>query len=134
MTKPPKNPALYILMRTDMDSLTPGKAMAQAAHAANQFQTLVGNLGSAAADMWSDQADGFGTTIILGVDSLREMDEVVESALEEEFHAGMVLDSSYPIRDGKVVHHLSIYTCAFVFTECRDTNKVSSLAGLTLYK
>ena len=28
---------LYILMRTDMDSLNPGKAMAQASHASNAF-------------------------------------------------------------------------------------------------
>ena len=30
-------PVLYILMRTDMDSMNPGKAMAQASHASNQF-------------------------------------------------------------------------------------------------
>ena len=30
-------PVLYILMRSDMVSLNPGKAMAQAAHAANCF-------------------------------------------------------------------------------------------------
>ena len=28
---------LYILMRTDMDSMNPGKAMAQASHASNTF-------------------------------------------------------------------------------------------------
>lgn len=31
------HPVLYILMRSDMDSLNPGKAMAQAAHAASLF-------------------------------------------------------------------------------------------------
>ena len=30
-------PVLYILMRTDMDSMNPGKAMAQASHASNAF-------------------------------------------------------------------------------------------------
>ena len=30
-------PLLYILMRNDMDSMNPGKAMAQASHASNQF-------------------------------------------------------------------------------------------------
>ena len=30
-------PVLYILMRTDMDSMNPGKAMAQASHAGSTF-------------------------------------------------------------------------------------------------
>ena len=30
-------PALYILMRNDMDSMTTGRAMAQASHASNAF-------------------------------------------------------------------------------------------------
>ena len=32
------NPALYILMRNDLASLTTGRAMAQASHAANSFE------------------------------------------------------------------------------------------------
>ena len=32
-----ENPILYLLMRTDMASMNPGKAIAQGAHAANQF-------------------------------------------------------------------------------------------------
>ena len=32
-------PVLYILMRTDMNSMNPGKAMAQASHASNAFIT-----------------------------------------------------------------------------------------------
>ena len=34
-------PYLYILMRTDLPSLNPGKAMAQAAHAANKMTFIV---------------------------------------------------------------------------------------------
>lgn len=132
-----KNPALYILMRTDMESLTPGKAMAQAAHAANQFQSI--NIrdeptsGSQSAE-WFNQGNGFGTTIVLGVDSEREMWEIVQAAIEDDFEAGVVMDSSYPLRDGKVVHLLPVNTCAYIFTPCRDKEKISAIAGLSLHK
>lgn len=124
------NPALYILMRTDLDSLTPGKAMAQAAHAANQFQTYT-NFTVETTEWFRG---GFGTTIVLGVTTEREMIEVVQAALEDGFESNIITDSSYPIRDGAVTHHLPLNTCAYAFTSCRHLHPISSLAGLTLYK
>ena len=123
-------PALYILMRTDLDSLTPGKAMAQAAHAANQFQTYTKF--SVKDTPWFD--GGFGTTIVLGVTTEKEMIEITQAAVEDGFEGGVITDSSYPIRDGSVTHHLPLMTCGYAFTTCRHLHPISSLAGLSLYK
>lgn len=64
--------ALYILMRTDMDSMNPGKACAQAAHAANAFVDFMHFSGLTTAtteklcNEWREQTGlGFGTTIVL---------------------------------------------------------------------
>ena len=52
---------LYILMRTDLPSMNAGRAMAQAAHAANQFIKEYGN--NKEVQKWQKDANGFGTTI-----------------------------------------------------------------------
>ena len=59
-------PLLYILMRNDMDSMNPGKAMAQASHASNQF---VATLPTDAYDIYNEwlQCNGFGTVLVLEV-------------------------------------------------------------------
>ncbi|QJA42960.1 hypothetical protein [Phaeobacter phage MD18] len=133
-------PTLYILMRTDMASMNPGKAMAQAAHAANAFIRDVERPEAysafihAAVEEWEGSThQGFGTTITLAVPSEREMDEIVRAATEENYPAAVVHDPTYPLRDGAVTHLLPINTCAYVFTPCRLSHPVSALAGLELH-
>lgn len=85
-------PVLYIFMRTDLPSLNPGKAMAQAAHAANivsekfkdrpNYQEWVGNR-------------GFGTTIVLGA-TLTEINKAVEDTELAGAFSGIVTDPTYP--------------------------------------
>ena len=41
MTTQETYPVLYIIMRNDLDSMNPGKAMAQASHASNAFVTKI---------------------------------------------------------------------------------------------
>lgn len=133
-------PTLYILMRTDMDSLNAGKAMAQAAHAANAFHATALSFTDPVPgfDKWLGSEyptpSNFGTTIVLGVNSERELFEVTRAADEDGFLSGTVLDHTYPIRDGSVMHLLPVTTCGYIFTDCRKTNQVSSLAGLELHK
>lgn len=133
-------PTLYILMRTDMASMNPGKAMAQAAHAANAFIRDVQRPEAysvfihAAVEEWEESThQGFGTTITLAVPSEREMDEIVHAAAEANLPAAAVHDPTYPLRDGAVTHLLPINTCAYVFTPCRLAHPVSALAGLELH-
>lgn len=70
-------PVLYLLPRTDMESMNPGKAMAHTAHAANAFvhkmqeRIATGELGTDRVlrmlfETWqASTPQGFGTTIVL---------------------------------------------------------------------
>lgn len=136
-------PKLYILMRSDMDSLNPGKAMAQASHATSQFEHAVrtrivgGDSDIANAyERWRGEGGGFGTTIVLDVGGGGELKTVVEHYQRSvKFLAGITVDPTYPILDGRALHTLSIETCGYVFTpgagfSGSDTNV---LDGLALY-
>lgn len=118
-------PVLYILMRNDMDSLNPYKANAQSAHAANQFTTMMDLEDPNNEDYiaWLNQAKGFGVTIVLE-GSLEDINAEVEYAKEMRMPAAMVWDTTYPLRDGKVTHHIDIPTCGFVFTD-KDKYRVN---------
>ena len=111
---------LYCLMRTDIESLNPGKAVAQGMHAANKMVYLARLSGDAdliaMVDAWERQAEGqgFGTTVTLAVDE-RAMREAVEACALSGLHAAIVHDPTYPLRDGKVTHLIPLDTCAFVF-------------------
>lgn len=109
---------LYILMRSDMVSLNPGKAMAQAAHAANQFAQWAADdkTASKAYHNWrSETGDGFGTTIVLDVINEKLLLETIDQLRSSGLIAGVVNDPTYPVTDGAVTHLLPINTCGFVF-------------------
>lgn len=136
-------PRLYILMRTDLASMNPGKAMAQAAHAANAFTHRIERLAEAGklpdktieayAEWAASTEQGFGTTITLGCDIF----DLVEDACEEARRLGMVaetvFDPSYPVRDGKTTHLIPLPTCAFVFVDVSDINLPSSMKDFGLH-
>lgn len=110
---------LYILMRTDVPTMNPGKAVAQGSHAANQcihearhaagLDDLIENSPESmdrwqrARDLaekvrtWEEQSgDGFGTCIVLGVNE-ETMRERVSRAKRAGIHAGITHDPSYPL-------------------------------------
>lgn len=111
---------LYCLMRTDLASMNPGKAVAQGMHAANKMVWLARSSGDATlaamVEAWEGQAgeQGFGTTVTLSVDE-RQMREAVEACALSGLHAAVVHDPTYPLQDGQVVHLIPLDTCAFVF-------------------
>jgi len=115
---------LYILMRNDLESLNPGKACAQAAHAANQFRHFVETNKTmlARTKEWEGESDcGFGTTIVLSM-SLGKINQIFGDITKIEcdngassVFCGKVLDETYPVPDGKVIHLLPVETCAFIF-------------------
>lgn len=123
-------PALYILMRTDMASMNAGKAMAQASHASNAFVKEITKQNEISMEIeltnlfetWKTETDqGFGTAIVLGL-SMKEIDELFDdlSFLDYKLSTNfknIVIDPSYPIRDGDVTHHINIPTCAYVFCD-----------------
>lgn len=119
----------YVLMRTDLDSLNPGKAMAQSHHNYGAFKFAIrANLVMQPAYVeWQRQtAQDYGTVIVLGGNE-GEIQKALDRA--KAFHAaknivaGWVWDDSYPIRDGAITHAVRLNTNAFVFgleSECAD--------------
>jgi hypothetical protein len=113
--------ALYILMRTDMASLNPGKAVAQGTHATNLFERDIRVLRKdfpnapnvLAYDAWTADR-GFGTAITLSVNGT-QLETLTAQAVEMGCISGLCTDPTYPLRDGDVVHLLNINTCSYIF-------------------
>lgn len=129
------SPVLYILMRTDLASMNPGKAVAQGSHAANKMvhdiydsdnEKLKELLG-----VWEDSANGFGTCIVLSVDG-RKLDAICGAIASfiDGVIANVIVDPTYPLKDGAVTHLIPLATCGYVFG---DVNKIRPfLSGLDL--
>lgn len=95
---------LYLLMRNDLPSMNPGKAIAHGAHAANQMvHILERGMGNPLSmetwkkqyHEWARQAMGFGTTISISM-SLKEMNDVVLRFQNLGIHSELVTDPTYP--------------------------------------
>jgi hypothetical protein len=118
----------YILMRTDLASLNPGKAMAQASHAFGALKRAVKTklFMQKAYIAWQNQTEqDFGATIVLGA-SESGINNVLD--LADRFYPrtvkGWVHDPSYPLRDGSITHLIPLNTCAFVFGERSDLKEL----------
>jgi peptidyl-tRNA hydrolase len=127
---------LYIIMRTDMDSMSVGRIAAQASHAANQFVYDLERKGNSNDALmkryiaWKNQTlGGFGTVIVL--DGYNQ--ELIEDVLyrleeEEQFFSGVVIDPEYGVRDGEFVHMVeNVMTCAYVFPIADDVGELAEL-------
>lgn len=133
---PATNPVLYILMRNDMDSLNPGKMVAQGAHAANQFTAFMDRQFDQSTDStcamyheWLEQGKDFGTTICLGVDGAT-LSGVVQFLRRAGFPAEVTHDPSYPLSDGRTLHLLPLDTCGFAFGDKDALRPILSQFGL----
>lgn len=120
---------LYILVRTDMDSMRncPGKGMAQASHATSKFHnameaasaygdTVVNAKWLTAFYEWKEQASGFGTVLTLSCTEA-QMFQAINNAQRVGVPCGIVNDPTYPLRDGATTHFFPVNTCAWVFAE-----------------
>ena len=96
-------PVLYVFVRTDLQSMNPGKAQAHSGHAANAFinENVIEKMqGGDKIDKniwnWMQSTEhGFGTQINLKA-SWPEVFKAVELALDQRFHAGIISDPTYP--------------------------------------
>lgn len=112
------NPCLYILMRTDINSMNPGKAMAQASHAYGALRKAIKEKLNIQKDfiLWMDQTEqDFGTTIVLGGSEPQIDGALWRAVRDRNICGGWVHDPTYPIRDGNVTHLIPLNTCAFLF-------------------
>ncbi len=123
MTDPTEpRPFLYILMRTDMESMNPGKAVAQGSHATAQFiadidrRTVHDEDLAMLFNIWQAQGEDFGTTICLGVTGW-QLEKLVEFATDANIMAGVTNDPGYPLKDGSTLHLLPLDTCGYMFGE-----------------
>lgn len=126
--KKESQPILYILMRTDLASMNPGKAIAQGAHAATAFEFKMAQLlqepetNMSIYDLymkWRHSTEqGFGTKIVLDAGDERSMNWTLSTAAgRTDTVVDIILDPTYPLRDGSVTHYLPLYTCGYIFTD-----------------
>jgi len=83
---------LYILIRNDLPSLNPGKAVAQASHAVSQFMTKFPK----ESKKWCSEADGFGTTITLEGELNDIQNFMAHTVYHKGFCCGDIEDPTYP--------------------------------------
>ena len=138
-----KNATLHILMRDDLTSLNPGKAIAQGSHATNDFEAWVTEndedmAQSIAFNEWRDNRTfGLCYTRAAKPYQIEEIDEMVQ--LGSRFGSGKIVDPTYPIQDGEVVHYIPLLTCGWVFTwqddemSPMDWKVLQKLKKLSLY-
>jgi peptidyl-tRNA hydrolase len=140
---------LYILMRTDLPSMNPGKAMAQASHASNAFINNYTNEVSSHCGpnigIWQkDTQQGFGTVLVLAVTG-PELKAAMKTATDLGIPSDVVIDPSYPYRvNGEIAKLLdpqneyegnkeytlyrSEFTCGYVFGD-KDCSLVKNVVG-----
>ena len=127
-------PVLYILMRTDMDSMNPGKAMAQASHASNQFVAEYQEHAGCSKELYNCWLSGkaFGTVLVLEVNE-DQMNTAATVADSLGFISNVVHDPTYPLRDGDTTHFIPVDTCAYVFGNKEDSNLGSVMQDFELH-
>lgn len=119
---------LYVMLRSDLESMTPGKAAAQVAHAASQCAERCSALASYREWLQGPERKdlprefiNFGTTIVLDGGSFKDdgTDRVPDDVwnIAPQSFCGAVSDPSYPILDGKKTHHLPLRTCYWFFVD-----------------
>lgn len=102
-----QGPRLYLLMRTDIAQMNPGKLAAQAAHAATQFvfdvldqdksdssvQALLKEM-----SIWREQGSGgFGTKITLAATETQIHEKLAVMNGRFGLQVGLVIDPTYPM-------------------------------------
>lgn len=147
------NETLYILMRTDLGSMGPGRAAAQASHAANAFWHKYGGTADYIDEWAASTPQGFGTAIVLGA-TIDQITDLHKTALHDKYPTELVTDPDYvisipteilpiivnsakskieqsPMDPNKYLYHRSEVTCAYIFG---DKEKLFPLLGsLPLY-
>jgi|ERR1017187_2795166 peptidyl-tRNA hydrolase len=112
---------LYVIVRSDLVSMTPGKAAAQATHAANQCVWEIANSPTRTnyhtrtllLKAWEGDRS-FGTCIVLAA-PIAELTKIIIQCSQHGIHSGIIHDPSYPLRDGDFTHLIPLDTCGYVF-------------------
>lgn len=111
---------LYVMVRNDVDSLTPGKIAAQVNHAGTHFLWKYGHL--ATVEEWIGDR-GFGRVIVLSA----YPHDITEFCNPEGNIAGIIVDPSFPVKDGLVTHHVEMMTCGYIFCNVTVANRFQNM-------
>ena len=92
---------LYIIMRTDLPSLNPGKAMAQASHASSMLVSNKDNYDKnmrKLIDNWINEGNGFGTTVVMETPHPLDITQAISRAMLSgiKMISDSVVDDTYP--------------------------------------
>ena len=132
-------PVLYILMRTDLASMNPGKAMAQASHAGSTFVRNAEpgyNVDEELFNAWQKEtSQGFGTVLVLGVTEvqMRTAVAVAESFGVDKFPCEIIHDPTYPLQDGDTTHFIPVDTCGYIFGDKENITLQAILQNFELH-
>lgn len=132
--------------------MNPGRAMAQAAHAANQFIYERGS--NKDVRQWQKDANGFGTTICLAATKI-EIEDIVEKSRLLCYYTGLVYDPTYKFdvpaelaplivvnaltapsvvkEDGTYIMFRNELTCGYLFISNDDINREMLIGTLSLH-
>lgn len=134
---------LIIIMRDDMDSMNPGKAMAQTSHATNDFMAHIARLDDQdpydaaigqAYQEWRDQAGNFGTCLVFAASIVHIKHIDRDMSVDPTVICGVTRDPTYPFKDGETVTHLiDIPTCSWIFGNRQTILKRVLRSGLELH-
>lgn len=123
----------YVLMRTDLASMNPGKAMAQSHHNYGALKRAVrdsrdGELKKQYLAWQETTEQDYGTVIVLG-GSGDDIDWVLTDAKRSKARVvcGWVWDDKYPLWDGGALHTFRLNTNAFVFGTKKDCEAIVRL-------
>lgn len=114
-----KRPTLYVLVRTDIDSMNSGKMAAQVSHATSILHEDFRGTDDFS-DWSSETEDGYGTVIVIDGGTINNILEIVHYYEERLRIAGVVTDPTYSLRDGEFTHTFPLQTCAFVLLDDKD--------------
>lgn len=119
-------PTLYIFLRNDVESMNPGKAVAQGSHATSAFELTLQQMNDSywntVASKWRDGGPA-GRTLVFGANgdkffdlkNIFKREEARRLADFKDFLAGSYTDPTYPIRDGEVTHVTEFNSALWVF-------------------
>lgn len=132
---------LYFLVRTDMDSMTPGRVAAQVSHATSHAKQTIESLSAhhPAREMlkkWEAETNqAFGTAIVLDANRIENIKDSVEALQDLGIAASIILDPTYAIADGDVVHYLPIETVGWALVDVKNSPApaITILKGFELY-
>lgn len=121
-------PTLYLFIRNDVDSMTPGKAIAQGSHATNDFEINVRMAADAFVEWfntlneWRDGGPA-GRALVFGANGsqfehLKILCELYESHTPNQKNIlwGSYTDPTYPLKDGELTHTIPFNSAMWIFT------------------